>query len=144
MGIKYYKLFALLAERGMQKTDLLKIMSSSTLAKLGKGAPLNTKTIDEICQFLKCQPVDIMECYTTKSYIDSKTGIEYKTEVLTGIDEINKSMEDLQNTDTMKMLIELLNNADPNLIDNLSAEVDKENKRMEDIKKQIKDKYEKE
>lgn len=59
--IKYYKLFDLLNRRGMTKTDLLEIISSKTIAKLSKGANLNTDIIDKICIFLNCQPGDIME-----------------------------------------------------------------------------------
>lgn len=61
MGIKYYKLLDMLNRKGMKKTDLLKIMSSSTLAKLSTGKPLKTTTIEDICEFLDCQPGDIME-----------------------------------------------------------------------------------
>jgi DNA-binding Xre family transcriptional regulator len=58
--IKYNKLFALLALRGMKKTDLLTVIKSPTLAKLSKGAGLDTRSIDAICEFLNCQPGDIM------------------------------------------------------------------------------------
>lgn len=59
--IKYNKLFALLATRGMKKTDLLEIISSPTLAKLTKGEVIKTDIIERICLFLKVQPSDIME-----------------------------------------------------------------------------------
>ena len=59
--IRYNKLFALLAERGMKKTDLLKIISSPTLAKLSKGEVVKTDIIERICIFLGCQPSDIIE-----------------------------------------------------------------------------------
>ncbi|MCQ4830134.1 helix-turn-helix domain-containing protein [Hungatella sp. SL.1.14] len=59
--IRYYKLFDLLNRRGMKKTELLKIMSSGTLAKLSKGDVIKSDIIDKICEFLKCQPDDIME-----------------------------------------------------------------------------------
>ena len=59
--IKYYKLFVLLDKKGLRRTDLLQIMSSPTLAKLGKGESVTTDVICRICQFLKCQPGDIME-----------------------------------------------------------------------------------
>ena len=59
--IKYYKLFDLLSRKGFKKTDLLNIMSSPTLAKLGKGESITTKVIDDIFDFLECQPGDIME-----------------------------------------------------------------------------------
>lgn len=61
MSIKYYKLFDLLARRDMKKTDLLDIISSPTLAKLSKGETVTTEVIAKICQFLNCQPGDIME-----------------------------------------------------------------------------------
>ncbi|MDK0754727.1 helix-turn-helix transcriptional regulator [Clostridium perfringens] len=61
MAIKYYKLFDLLNRKGMKKTDLLKIISSPTLAKLSKGDIVTTEVIQKICNFLECQPGDIME-----------------------------------------------------------------------------------
>lgn len=59
--IRYNKLFALLAMRGMKKTDLLEVITSPTLAKLSKGSVLQTDSLEKICNFLKCQPGDIME-----------------------------------------------------------------------------------
>jgi DNA-binding Xre family transcriptional regulator len=59
--IRYYKLFDLLNRKGMKKTDLLDIISSPTLAKLTKGDIITTEVIQKICDFLKCQPGDIME-----------------------------------------------------------------------------------
>ena len=59
--IKYYRLFDLLARKGMKKTDLLEIVSSPTLAKLGKGEIITTDALNKICKFLNCQPSDIME-----------------------------------------------------------------------------------
>lgn len=59
--IKYYKLFDILNRRNMKKTDLLNIISSPTLAKLSKGETIKTDIIDKICNYLKCQPGDIME-----------------------------------------------------------------------------------
>lgn len=59
--IKYYKLFDLLNRKGLKKTDLLKILSSRTVAKLSKGENVNTDVINKICKFLNVQPGDIME-----------------------------------------------------------------------------------
>ena len=64
MAIKYYKLFDLLARKEMKKTDLLEIISSPTLAKLTKGEIVTTEVIQKICDFLNCQPGDIMENIT--------------------------------------------------------------------------------
>jgi len=59
--MKFYKLFDLLNRRGMKKTDLLSVISSVTLAKLGKGESITTDVLCKICDFLDCQPGDIME-----------------------------------------------------------------------------------
>lgn len=64
--IKYHKLFDLLNRRGMKKSDLLTILSSKTIAKLSKGANINTDVIDKICILLECQPSDIMEVVITE------------------------------------------------------------------------------
>lgn len=61
MTIKYYKLLDLLNRKGMKKTELLKVISSPTLARIGKNEQINTNTINEICKYLNCQPGDIME-----------------------------------------------------------------------------------
>ncbi|MGI6010022.1 MAG: helix-turn-helix domain-containing protein [Ruminococcus sp.] len=45
-------------------------LSSSTLDKLRKDRPLNTKTIDRLCSILQCKVEEIME------YIPSETGQE--------------------------------------------------------------------
>ena len=61
--MKYNKLFALLAIRGMKKSDLVekKVISSPTLAKLSKGESITTTVLCQICDFLECEPGDIME-----------------------------------------------------------------------------------
>ena len=59
--IKYDKLFNMLRKKNYKKTDLLKIMSTSSMAKLNKGENINTETINRLCEMLECQPGDIME-----------------------------------------------------------------------------------
>ena len=59
--INYNKLFAILKDRGIKKTDLLKIMSTTSLRKLNKGENLTTETINRLCEMLECQPGDLME-----------------------------------------------------------------------------------
>jgi DNA-binding Xre family transcriptional regulator len=61
MSLRYYKLFDLLQRRGMKRTDLLKFISSPTLARIGKGESINTEIICRICAALDVQPGDIME-----------------------------------------------------------------------------------
>lgn len=67
MGMKYYKLFDTLNRKDMKKSDLREILSPRTIAKLSKGKSISGETIEKICQFLECQPEDIME------YVPEKT-----------------------------------------------------------------------
>ena len=73
--LSYAKLWQLLELRGMKKTDLKKIMSSATLAKLGKNEPISSTVIEKLCGFLKCQPGDIM------SYVDEETIEQFATQM---------------------------------------------------------------
>ena len=72
--LNYTKLWLLLEKRGLQKTDLTKqkIISSVTLAKLGKNETISSDTIEKICSFLNCQPGDIME-YISEEQIQMAT-----------------------------------------------------------------------
>lgn len=74
MGIRYYKLFDMLNRKGMNKSDLLEILSSKTIAKLSKGENINVNVINKICEYLNCQPSDIME-YVYDA-VDGHTGEE--------------------------------------------------------------------
>lgn len=62
-SLRYYKLFDLLNRRGLSKGQLREStgFSSTTIAKLSSGKPVNTTVIDRICETLNCQPADIME-----------------------------------------------------------------------------------
>ena len=57
--IVYDKLFYVL--RNVGRLYLLHCISSPTLAKLSKNENVDISTINKICEFLKCQPGDIME-----------------------------------------------------------------------------------
>lgn len=63
MKISYTKLFDILNKRNITKTELRKNIkiSTATLAKLSKNEPVAMKVIEDICNFLHCQPGDIME-----------------------------------------------------------------------------------
>jgi DNA-binding Xre family transcriptional regulator len=63
MGISYKPLFVTLANKGLQKTDLMKLagISSGTLARFAKGEPVSLDVINKICAALDCQPADVIE-----------------------------------------------------------------------------------
>ena len=68
MAVRYNKLWKILIDKGMKKTDLrLKTgMSQATLAKLSKGENVNTEVLARICQALNCKIEDIVE-YTEEN-----------------------------------------------------------------------------
>lgn len=63
MSIQYSKLFKLISQKNISKTELQKHigMSSSTMAKLSKNENVSLKIIEDICNVLQCEPGDIME-----------------------------------------------------------------------------------
>ena len=64
MYIDYSKLWKLLIDKGISKTDLMELtgMSSRVLAKLSKNETVTTDTVARICSALSCDVGDIMEC----------------------------------------------------------------------------------
>ena len=63
MGVNYNKLWHLLIDRGMNKTDLRVQagISTNTLAKLGKNENVSTSIIAKICEALECNVEDVMK-----------------------------------------------------------------------------------
>lgn len=63
MKLSYKKLWVMLVERDMKKTEFAKKagISSASLAKLGKGANVTTDILVKICEELECDISDICE-----------------------------------------------------------------------------------
>ena len=63
MAVSYKKLWKLLIEKDMKKTDLrIKSgISTGALAKLGKNENVNTEILAKICKVLECGVDDVME-----------------------------------------------------------------------------------
>jgi len=63
MRISYNKLWKLLIDKNMKKSDLKARagISSTSLAKLGKGENITTEVLLRICEALDCDISDIME-----------------------------------------------------------------------------------
>ena len=78
----YTKLWILLENKGMKKTDLKEVISANTLAKLGKNEVVSSLVIEKICAFLDCQPGDIME-YINEGHIK---------EAVAEMDKMNRAM----------------------------------------------------
>ena len=63
MAISYLKLWKLLLDKSMKKTDLIELadISTTTLAKLSKNQPVSMEVMWRICKALSCDIGDIME-----------------------------------------------------------------------------------
>lgn len=63
MRISYNKLWKMLIDKNMKKSDLKEQagISSASLAKLGKGDNITTDVLIKICETLHCRLEDILE-----------------------------------------------------------------------------------
>lgn len=63
MALSYNKLWKLLIDKKLKKSDLHNIsgLSQSTISKLSKGANVNTEVLERICRSLNCEIEDIVE-----------------------------------------------------------------------------------
>lgn len=63
MRISYNKLWKMLIDKNMKKSDLkVKVgISSASIAKLGKGDNITTDVLLRICEAMDCHLEDIME-----------------------------------------------------------------------------------
>lgn len=63
MEISYNKLWKLLIDHGMNKTQLREKahLSTNAIAKLGKNEAVSMETLSKICHALNCEVGDIVE-----------------------------------------------------------------------------------
>ena len=63
MAVTYKKLWILLIEKGLNKTELkdLSKITTSTLARLGKNEVVSMGALQRICQVLECNIGDIVD-----------------------------------------------------------------------------------
>lgn len=63
MAVLYNRLWKLLIDRNLKRTDLKDLagISSNVLAKLGKNLPVAVESLEKICFSLNCNIEDIME-----------------------------------------------------------------------------------
>ena len=68
MAVSYNRLWKLLIDKNLKRTDLKELadISSSVLAKLGKNLPVSIDSLEKICISLNCNIEDIMEFINEK------------------------------------------------------------------------------
>lgn len=62
MEISYNGLWKILIDRDMQKKDMIEQIgiSSTTIAKMGKGEKVSLDVLERICQYLDCNIGDVI------------------------------------------------------------------------------------
>lgn len=77
MQISYNKLWKLLIDRGMKKTDLKNAtgISSSTISKMGKNEPVSMDSMLKVCKVLNCDIGDIVEI-KNEEVVEQEDGME--------------------------------------------------------------------
>lgn len=63
MSISYNKLWKMLVDQNMNKTELRiqAQISTNAIAKMGKNKPVSMDTMDKICKALHCNIGDVMD-----------------------------------------------------------------------------------
>ncbi len=66
MKVNYDKLWKLLIDKKMKKTDLIgkANISSNVLARMGREEPVSLESIKKICTVFECKIDDILEFYS--------------------------------------------------------------------------------
>lgn len=66
MTISYNRLWKLLIDKGIKRTELKRLagVSTNVIAKLGKNEPVAMETLAKICTALQCGLDDIVEMKT--------------------------------------------------------------------------------
>lgn len=73
MAISYNGLWKILIDKKLKKTDLIDLVgiSTSTVAKMGKGEPVSITVLERICEKLDCDFGDIMNYEKDKDGVRS-------------------------------------------------------------------------
>lgn len=73
MGFSYNKLWKLLIDKNMKKTDLQLAISTTpkTIAKMGRDENVSLDTLAKICEYFQCNIEDIIE-YKSEVNLNAK------------------------------------------------------------------------
>lgn len=73
LAFSFNPLWKLLIDKGMTKDQLRKKIeiSSSTLAKMRKNENISLDILDKLCNYLNCQPGDLMDHITENKQLNN-------------------------------------------------------------------------
>ena len=76
MKVSYDRLWKLLIDKKMKKTDLITQaqISSNVVAKMGKEEPISMESIGKICALFHCSVDDILEIMSGESTENTEDG----------------------------------------------------------------------
>ena len=79
MQVSYNGLWKILIDKNMQKKDLVEKLklSSTTVAKMGRGEPVSFKVLEKICNYLECEVGDIIS-FNSQEFFNEKCYIDYE------------------------------------------------------------------
>ena len=91
--IDFEPFFNILVERGIPQRQLLQsqIIAPATLQRLRNGQGVRTETINSICNFLRCQPMDIMRY--TPDYTDEESTSQPQPKKSSEVDQLRAELE---------------------------------------------------
>lgn len=69
MGVSYVKLWKLLLEMGIKRTELISIagISSNIVAKMGRNEYVAMESLEKVCRALQCDVSDVVEFVTEEN-----------------------------------------------------------------------------
>ena len=81
MGVSYKKLWKMLIDRDMSKTDLIKKagISTNAMAHMGKNEDVRVEVLTKICCAMNCTMNDIMDVIPDEIYKNQDTEITIET-----------------------------------------------------------------
>ena len=65
MSVSYNKLWKLMIDKNISKTELIKLtgISTNVMAKMGKGETVRLEALSKICGYFDCKLDDILDLY---------------------------------------------------------------------------------
>ncbi len=106
----YKKLFELMKEKNITRNDLRNngIISSATIAKLGKNERVSIDVIEALCKYLDCQPGDIMEYVQDETMQELKEQVTTLQDMLTQLKDGLKVKYNMTDEEVLKMSAEVM------------------------------------
>lgn len=117
----YKKLFDLMKEKNITRNDLRNegIISSATIAKLGKNEKVSIDVIETLCGYLECQPGDIMEYVPEKSVKELKEQVATLQNMLLQLKDTLKAKNNMTDEEVQKIASEAIGAMDKGVLPEL-------------------------